>query len=165
MLLKAVALLRVHRPNVRLTVAGPGDPKYVAYLKELAQQLELGEAAEFPGLVAGSAKAELFAAADVFALPTHQENFGRVLYEALLCGTPIVTTKGADTWRELEASGGAVITERQPESIADALASLLADPVRCTSMGASGRRWAQAELDPETLGRRYELLYESTFAR
>ena len=49
----------------------------------------------FLGLIKGQQKISLYQAADVFVLPTRHENFGLVLAEAMACGTPVVTTRGA----------------------------------------------------------------------
>ena len=49
----------------------------------------------------GKDKLELYHSADIFVLPTYSENFGIVIAEALCCGVPVITTKGAP-WSEIE---------------------------------------------------------------
>ena len=160
-LLHAFARLRTTTEWARLVLAGPGEASYVEELKALATDLGVAEMADFLGIVSGPDKERLFAAADVFVLPTSQENFGRVLFEALLAGTPVVTTRGADTWPELQRSGGAVITEREPTAIARAVEGLLRDPDRRAAMGEAGRRWAHGYLDPNSLAEAYEAIYSA----
>jgi glycosyltransferase involved in cell wall biosynthesis len=158
-LLRAGALLRAGGMPVTLLLAGSGEPEYVEGLKRLASELGLAEHAHFLGLVVGPMKVSLFQAADLFILPTSQENFGFVFPESLACRTPVVTTKGVDIWPELIESGGAVICEATPEAIAEGSRPLLADPVRLRSMGERGRAWVLDALDSERVSARFEAMY------
>jgi glycosyltransferase involved in cell wall biosynthesis len=113
----------------------------------------------FPGFVTGQEKVSLYQAADVFVLPTSQENFGFVLFEALAAGTPVVTTRGADTWPELERCGGAVIVPADADAIAEVVGALLDDPERRATMGQCGREWVFGNLDGERVIEAFEQLY------
>ena len=118
----------------------------------------------FVGPVAGETKRSLFQRADVFALPTHQENFGIVFTESLACETPVITTRGVDIWPELEASGGASIVDRTPEAFADAIAEIVGTEGRSARMGASGRRWVMDYLDVSRITDRFLEVYGSVAA-
>jgi glycosyltransferase involved in cell wall biosynthesis len=110
-------------------------------------------------MVTGTDKISLFCAASIFALPTSQENFGFVILEAMSAGVPVVTTKGVDTWPELEASGGALICDSSPAALADCLRSLLRDAPKRAAMGTAARAWALNRLDPAAVIARYEEVY------
>ena len=97
--------------------------------------------------------------ADVFALPTQQENFGLVYAEAMLCETAIIGTKGTDIWQELQ-NGGAVIRERTPESFADAISELTADKDLLQAKGIAGRKHVLQWLDTDAVAKGYEAMYE-----
>jgi glycosyltransferase involved in cell wall biosynthesis len=158
-LLRASALLRARGVAHRLLLAGAGEPEYVESLKRLAVELGVADTSAFLGMVSGSLKLSLYQGADVFALPTSQENFGLVFAESLACRTPVVATRGTDIWRELEAGGGAVIADRTPGAFADALAGLLADRARRLEMGEAGRRWVFGALDEGCVGAEFEKMY------
>lgn len=160
LLIDAVAALRQRGRPVQLVITGTGEDAYVETLKARAQERGLADVAHFTGLVVGSEKVSLYETADVFALPTSQENLGYVLPEALAATTPVITTKGVDIWPELEASGGALIIKQTAEALTDAIETLLADPDRRQAMGASGRQWVFQAFDADTLMRRYIDLYE-----
>lgn len=81
-------------------IAGEGETSYIEELKKLADKLGITEKIKFVGGVYGDVKWRLFREADVFVLPTHSENFGIVVAEALACGTPVITTVGTP-WEEL----------------------------------------------------------------
>lgn len=156
-LIDAVGMLQRRGVPCRLLVAGPGEPRYVGRLRARAAQQ--APDSQFVGMVHGEAKLSLLALADVLALPTHQENFGLVLTEALACGTPVVTTRGTDIWPELAEYCRAVLVERRAVEFADALETLLSDPQRRSALGSAGRAGVRRWLDPGKLIAAYEAMY------
>lgn len=84
-----------------LVIAGFEDvPGYQRELEQLAKRLNISDKIIFTGPLFGEAKEDALAAADIFVLPTHSENFGIVVAEALAAGVPVLTTYGAP-WEEL----------------------------------------------------------------
>src|SRR3984885_12780703 len=57
-------------------------------------------------MLTGEKKTGAFASCDFFALPSHQENFGIAVVEALAVAVPVLITKKVNIWREVESSGG-----------------------------------------------------------
>ncbi len=161
----AAGLLRSLGADADFFIAGPGDDADISALREQARRLGVADRVHFLGMVTGVEKVSLYQAADVFVLPTSQENFGFVFFEALAAGTPVVTTRGVDTWPELTDSGGAIITTRDAREIADAAASLLADPARRAAMGAAGRAWTLERFAPGAVIREYIDLYDRLATR
>jgi glycosyltransferase involved in cell wall biosynthesis len=162
LLIEAVSLLNRQGRRVRLLVAGTGEPGYVAGLGALAEERGVGEGAgvvKWLGMVRGEEKLLAYRSAAVFALPSHQENFGMVLAESLACGTPVITTRGADIWRELSSAGGEIV-EPTAEGFAGGIARLLDDPAGLAERGRRGREWVMRWLDAERLGGEYGGLYE-----
>lgn len=163
LLLHAFAALSDH-PLATLVVAGPADPpEYLQHLEELARRLGIAQRVQFVGMVTGLLKWSLYQAADLFVLPTSQENFGYVLLEALACGTPVVTTTGVDIWPELRDSGGAEIITGTGEPIIQnltlAIDSLLKDAPRRAAMAQRGRAWALRFLNTDTIVDALEEMY------
>jgi len=158
-LIDAVALLRKEGTDCVLLIAGTGEPVYESSLRTRVEQAGLTGCTAFLGLVVGEEKVSLFECADVFVLPTSQENFGFVAPEAMACRTPVVTTRGVDIWPELVESGGALIVEPTARAIADAVASLLRDDERRRTMGEKARAWVLDHLDAGRILREYERMY------
>ncbi len=127
-------------------------------LHALAAELGIAESVRFVGMVEGRNKLALYRGAQVFALPTFQENFGFVLVEAMACGTPVVTTRGTDIWGELER-GGALVVERTPEAFAAAIDELGRDAAERIARGEQGRRFVMEWLRGERILGAYEDMY------
>lgn len=90
----------VRKDGWKIIIAGDGDRVYRESLEKLLSKYELESDFEFVGLVTGASKQACFEAADIFILPTHSENFGLVVAEALMHELPVITTTGAP-WQEL----------------------------------------------------------------
>lgn len=146
-LLDAVSSLTESSPNLNLWIAGPGDEEYLEHLKGKARDLGLEDRCYFLGMVRDRLKLSLYEAADLFVLPTSQENFGLVSVEAMLCGTPILTTYGVDIWEDLR-DGGATIVETTSEAVAEGISALVAKPNLLAGLGQQGREHVYRWLAP-----------------
>jgi glycosyltransferase involved in cell wall biosynthesis len=158
-LIRAARILADRATPISLQIAGSGDDAYEQRLRALTADLKLQDSTTFLGMVTGQAKISLYQAADAVVLPTSQENFGFVVFEAMAAGAPLITTAGVDTWPEIKSSGGGLIVEQEAAAIADAVASLLADPARRQAMGRAGREWVLRELDPDRVVERFVDMY------
>jgi glycosyltransferase involved in cell wall biosynthesis len=89
-----------------LVIAGPSaNEDYLQRLKRLTIELGREEMHTFSGMLTGNLKWGAFAAAEAFILPSHQENFGIAVVEALACGTPVLISNKVNIWREIVADG------------------------------------------------------------
>jgi glycosyltransferase involved in cell wall biosynthesis len=94
--------------GLHLAIAGPcADERYLESLKHLAANT--GAPITFTGMLSGSLKRGAFAAAEAFILPSHQENFGIAVAEALACGTPVLISNKVNIWREIEQAGAGYV--------------------------------------------------------
>ncbi len=79
--------------NSVLAIAGPAEGDgFLARLKTMTQQLNLGESVRFVGPLYEAAKWQAYRDADVFVLPSQNENFGNTAVESAACGTPVIVT-------------------------------------------------------------------------
>ena len=86
----------------KILIAGPAyDKKYFQDCKDFAINAGLDKHIEWLGMVSGSRRIDAYGAADLFVLPTHSENFGIVIAEALASGLPVITTNGTP-WAEIQ---------------------------------------------------------------
>ena len=90
--------------RMHLVLAGPcADEEYLRHLKQLAAATADDSSIIFTGMLTGDRKWGAISAADAFVLPSHQENFGIAVVEALACGTPVLISNKINIWREIDA--------------------------------------------------------------
>jgi glycosyltransferase involved in cell wall biosynthesis len=108
----------------------------------MAQSLGIADAVDFLGYVDDPADVELprlYAAADVFVLPSLREGFGFVLLEAMASGLPIVASN-ASAIPEVVGDAGILVPAQDAGALAKALARLIADPEGREEIGRRGRQ-------------------------
>ncbi len=163
-LIDAVRILKDEGNPHRLIVAGDGDKAYESALKAQTTRLGLDDYIDFVGLVVGDEKLSLYQAADLFVLPTSQENFGFVLYESLAAGTTLITTKGVDTWPELQDRGQSTICEQQDRALADGIFELTSSPEELKRRGEAGRAWIFDEMHSDKIIKRFDEFYQRSIS-
>ncbi len=143
-LLRAVPMLE-YGQDLRVLVVGgnPGNDAELDRLKSLTAELGIGDTVTFTGSVPQSTLPTYYSAADVFVLPSHSESFGLAPLEAMACGTPVVVSRvgGMKTFVN-SGENGYLVPWRCPESFAQRLDVLLANPELRDAMGQAAREKA-----------------------
>jgi glycosyltransferase involved in cell wall biosynthesis len=95
-----------------LVIAGPClDANYLESLKKIAEVEAVTPFVHWAGMLTGDAKWGAFQCAEAFVLPSHQENFGIAVVEALACGKPVLISDRVNIWRELADDGAAFVEQ------------------------------------------------------
>ena len=123
--IEALAHLRQEGVNVVLDVAGSGDRKLTSQLQALAARLKVSDFVFFHGQVEGNTKEELYLSADIFLLPSDDENFGIGLAEALAHGVPAVVSNDVAASVFLSPTAGSILLSPSGAAIADAVNDML----------------------------------------
>lgn len=123
----------------RLVVAGEGEPKYVASLKRLAEKQDGDGRVLFTGWVDGAEKVSALQEAALLALPSHHENFGLSLVEALARGVPVLVSTGVNLSQEIAATGAGWVARLEGGDLSKALAEALREERERASRGSAGR--------------------------
>ena len=105
LLIEAFAKVAKQDERLQLVIAGPDQTGWAPELQSQAKKLSIGDRITWPGMLQDELKWGAFYAAEVFVLPSHQENFGIVVAEALACGKPVLISNKVNIWREIEADG------------------------------------------------------------
>lgn len=97
----------------QLVIAGPGmDNAYGETIRQLVSKFPILDGRiHFPGMLTGNAKWGAIYGCDAFALPSHQENFGIAVAEALACGKPVLISDQVNIWREIMQGKGGIISD------------------------------------------------------
>lgn len=125
-----------------LVIAGPGlETDHGAAMRKLAERLCEPGMVWWPGMLEGAAKWGALRACEAFVLPSHQENFGIAVAEALACGKPVLITRKVNIWREIEGDGAGLVCEDTEVGVEEVLAAWAgADAERRARMGAAARK-------------------------
>lgn len=151
--------LRIAPPDWILLVVGIPEAYTV---EELASRARAAGAADRVLVFDGTTTPPPYAVATIFVLPTHSENFGLTIAEALAHGVPVLTTDGAP-WRRLnEIGGGSCVPWAEWPA---ALAAMLSIPTsELAAQGAAGRAWMQREFGWPAAVFRLETFYRTLLA-
>jgi len=109
-LIQAFGSLARAYPDVDIVIGGPDEIGLRKNLEELAESQGVARRVHWLGMLRGGVKWGAYLAADAFVLPSHSENYGIVVAEALACGMPVLITDKVNIWREIEASGAGLVS-------------------------------------------------------
>lgn len=135
------AFARHAREEFHLVIAGPHEDKvYAEMLGGLAEAHSISSRVTFTGMISGSLKSGALQAASVFALPSHQENFGIAVAEALAFGLPVLISNKVNIWREIEQDGAGWAAGDHTEGMAQLLGRwAAASPAEKAAMASNAR--------------------------
>lgn len=156
-LLRAWAILENKFPDWELYIVGPDNDGYLYQMQNLAKDLNI-ERVTFPGPAYGEEKCRVYQSADLFVLPTHSENFGMVVAEALANALPVIVTKGAP-WQGLEIHECGWWIDGGEGPLVECLREALSLPKEeLEGRGLKGRVWMEQEFSWERIG---QMLHET----
>ena len=155
-LVRAFALMLARLPNVRLAIVGSSDPpqfedQVMSWIKESG----ISDYVVMPGLLVGEEKMQAFVDADVFVLPSHAENFGFAVFEAMASRIPVVISDTLDYANEIDSHKAGISVPRDPQAFADAIVRVLTDRDLHQKLGQNGFNLART-YSWDTTGERVE---------
>ncbi|MGB3298512.1 MAG: glycosyltransferase [Phormidesmis sp.] len=149
------------RQPCHLIFAGAGEPIYVESLRQLSAKLNIKDHVTFTDFVSGYDKDLLLQGSDVFALPSHSENFGIAVAEALASGLPVVITPGVQISSEIQVANAGLIAEADADLFSNALCQVIGQPVLRSQMRENGLRLASSRYSWSTIAQEILAAYEN----
>jgi glycosyltransferase involved in cell wall biosynthesis len=141
---------------------GTDDENFAPYLIKIAADLQIADRVRIlPRTVIGAEKERLFAAAQLFVLPSYSENFGNTVLEAMRRGVPVVVTPEVGAADIVRTSGAGLVVTGDPGPLSSAIRLLIADRGLARPMGEAGRRYVAAHYTWQHIAAQMEDLYES----
>ena len=126
LLLEALARVAAAHPDLDLVMAGPDEGGLRPVLETQAQRLRIDARVHWTGMLEGDLKWGAFHAADAFVLPSHQENFGVAVAEALACGLPVLISDKVNIWPDIAQDEAGIVNPDTAEGTYRSMATLLA---------------------------------------
>ena len=109
LLIDAFASVADKDPLLHLFIAGPGNAEFVASLQQRAKTLGIYDKITWTGMISGNLKWGSFRCAELFCLPSHQENFGIAVAEALALGVPVAISSQVNIYGEVVAANAGLV--------------------------------------------------------
>jgi glycosyltransferase involved in cell wall biosynthesis len=133
-LIRSFAKVR-QKHNCRLAIVGPDDSGLTPRLRRLIQDLALdSREISFVGPVFGEERLSALAAADVWALSSHTENFGIAVVEAAAAGCAVVVSPAVNIAPDVEEARSGIVADASPDAFAAGLLEVLGDASRRQSL-------------------------------
>jgi glycosyltransferase involved in cell wall biosynthesis len=161
-LVRAVALIRQTRPNVRLSIAGQLGSA-VPSLKALITELDLEESVELLGAIPRAEKIRRLQTCAVYLQPSRYEGFGMAILEAMACGAAVVTSPVGEV-PFVAGDSVQMVEGTQPFEIADAAISLLENIALREALGQRAVERARERFAPSVRRQAIAALIESALA-
>jgi glycosyltransferase involved in cell wall biosynthesis len=140
LLAKTMQRVIVERPDVRLAIVGPPDPpSFNDQVLQWVKESGIESQTVMSGMANAEVRLEAFADADVYVLPSHEENFGFSVFEAMASGVPVVVSETLNYADEIARSGAGLSLPRTPEAFSAAIIDLIDRADIRREMGACGR--------------------------
>jgi glycosyltransferase involved in cell wall biosynthesis len=149
LLIEAFAKVLGPHPEWHLVIAGPDQVGWQEGLNDRAAQLGIVSRVTWTGMIKGATKWGALRSAEIFLLPSHQENFGIVVAEALAAGLPTLISNKVNIWREIVADRAGIVSEDNLEDTCALLQSYLEMP--------AGEKVAMRQAANECFDKRFEI--------
>jgi glycosyltransferase involved in cell wall biosynthesis len=135
-------------PDLLFTIVGDGSPTFVRTLKKMAAAHGFEQNVLMTGMLLGPLKWAAYASAELFLLPSRQENFAITVAEAMQMGLPVIISDRVNTWPYVkESRAGVVLPDNEIEAeLGNSLVMLLQNRCVAKSMGKRGQEFARAHL-------------------
>ena len=162
--LYALALLKEEGTDISnilsFQIMGKYDDRYEGWLKGEVKRLGLEDCIEFVGFISGEEKYERLTKLSALLVPSEQENFGMIVPEALICGTPVYASMGTP-WGELNECNAGWWRDNKPETIAGVIKEILAlSDEQLLEKGRNGRELMEEKYEQHKVARMMLRLYE-----
>lgn len=165
-LIEGFARIAADWPDIDLVMAGPGDDASRDRFMRLAAQAGIAARIHWPGMVSGGAKWGALYGCEAMTLPSHHENFGLSVVEALACGRPVVISDEVNIYPEVVEGGGGLAG---PDTVDGTEASLRAflrlSAESRAAMGDCGRQLFAERFDMRRTAQRLADLFAAAAQR
>jgi len=133
--------------NTVLVIAGPAAEGYLGEVKQMVHDQGIEDRVVFTGMLYGRDRIAAMAAADLFVLPSYQENFGIAVVESLAAGTPVIISDQVNIHPEIAAAHVGAVVPTQVNAVTSAISKWMGDPALRQQTGDRARQWAMQRYD------------------
>jgi glycosyltransferase involved in cell wall biosynthesis len=151
-------------PRPLLVIAGDGDDQFVAGLRRLAERLGIAGDVLWTGFLGGDDKLAAMAVASLFVLPSHSENFGIALVEAMAAGLACVSSDQVGIAGDVAQYEAGLVVPCEVEPLAAAIKRLIDDRELRDRLGRNARRLVEERFSVESMSESLVKLYDQVLS-
>lgn len=151
--------------RAHLVLAGPDSDGLQEQLERQVRELGIADRVTFTGMLLEAPKLALLQRSRMFVLPSHDENFGVAVVEALAAGVPVVISRGVAIHPDIDAARAGLVVDRTTEGVADAIDRLLSDDAMAKRMARAAVVLARERYALDAMGEGLERMYEFALRR
>jgi glycosyltransferase involved in cell wall biosynthesis len=164
-LIKALKYVKDVEPGLKLKLAGPPDPRYERYLRNLVENLHLNSSVDFLGPIHGDEKYRIIKCSKILVLPSLKEYTPGVLLEAQALSVPVVATRvGAVPEMMLDGETGLLVKAGDPYELAKSIIMLVKNDDLIKRFSVKAKEWAE-KFTLESAVTRLEGIYRCAFSK
>ena len=154
------AFARAKLSDAVLVIAGPDGDGYGSAVRAMIDRAGIGERVIFTGMLRGAERVAALADADLFVLPSYQENFGIAVAEALAAGTPVVISDQVNICNDVSAAGVGGVVPLEVGALAQAIEQWMTDDSLRATAAAKARAFVWERYDWRQIARRWGEHYQ-----
>jgi len=158
------ALARARTRDAMLVIAGPDNDGYRAKVESMAREHGVLGRLLFPGMLYGQDRIAALADADLFVLPSYQENFGIAVVEALAAGTPVLISDQVNIFKEIFDAGVGGVVPTRVDALADELTRWMNDDALRATAAARTRAFVWARYNWQGIAQHWQECYRRLIA-
>lgn len=163
-LIPAIGKLKSEYPRLWFLIAGAGTSEFLKQVRDWIDACRISLFTSEVGFLTGREKIDALAAADIFALPSLNENFGIVNIEAMHAGLPLLISEEVYICREIVEAGAGIVCQNNEQSVIVKLREMLCGSIDLRNMGSNGRKLVQQRYRPESATAELAALYSKVLA-
>jgi len=141
-------------------IAGSGEDKYTRKLKELVKKHKLIKKVFFTGFISGDKKSALLQYSDIFILPSHSENFGIAIIEAMQAGLPVLISDKVAISENLKINNASLIFSLNKKSIENKLNHAIKNIKLRNNLSLNGQKLVKKEYNWQVITKRQITIYK-----
>lgn len=159
-LIRAYKNIVAKYPDYYLVIVGPNEEGYQETIENLVREHNLTNRIIFTGMLEGDKKLAAYRDASAFILPSHSENFGMSVVEAMACGTPVIISDKVGISSHILSKKAGIITTTDTASVVEGIEKIISNSQKGKELSKAGRQMVIDKYGIEAVALKFRKAYQ-----